>query len=155
MSPVGSSSEFPFQCLHLRRQADQDVILNLMPQLKPEIVLAAIEGFESQKRRIDDQIAELRSMLPGATPEGTTESARPKRKVSAAARRRMALGQQRRWAAIKDGAGSGASEPSKPRRKLSAAGRAAIVAALKKRRAVKKAAAKKAAAKKVSPESVQ
>src|SRR5438477_183576 len=39
-----------------------------MSQLKPEIVLAAIEGCESQKRRIDDQIAELRSMLPVATP---------------------------------------------------------------------------------------
>jgi hypothetical protein len=130
-----------------------------MPKLKPEIILAAIDGFESQKRRIDDQIAELRSMLPGASPAAAQEAVQPKRKVSAAARRRMALGQQRRWAAIKNGAGSpspATPEPSKPKRKLSAAGRAAIVAALKKRWAARKktvagnakpAAAKKSAAK--------
>jgi hypothetical protein len=35
------------------------------PKLAAEILIAAIEGFESQKRRIDDQIAELRAMLPG------------------------------------------------------------------------------------------
>lgn len=48
------------------------------PKLTPEIITAAIEGFESQKRRIDDQIAELRVLLSGgpaesaATPEAPT-----------------------------------------------------------------------------------
>jgi hypothetical protein len=124
-------------------------ILNLMPKLTPEILMAAIEGFEAQKTRIDAQIAELRQMLNGgsATPAGTSEAAPGKRTVSAAARRRMALGQQKRWAAIK----SAAEPPSspiptlaKPKRKLSAAGKAAIVAALKKRWAAKKAEANKA-----------
>jgi hypothetical protein len=122
----------------------------LMPQLTPEILNAAIEGFESQKRRIDDQIAELRAMLSvgyaisAATPEAAPKS----RKISAAARRRMALGQKKRWAAIKGTAESPSAtpEPSKPKRKLSPAGRAAIVAALKKRWAAKKAAVKKAPA---------
>jgi hypothetical protein len=41
-------------------------------------------------------------------------------------------------------------EPAKPKRRLSAAGKAAIVAALKKRWAAKKAAAKQAAAKQPS-----
>jgi hypothetical protein len=56
-------------------------------------------GFEQQKLRIDAQIAELRSMLPrgsagiAAAPGG----APAKRKISAAALRRMAPGQQRRW----------------------------------------------------------
>ncbi|MGD1092332.1 MAG: hypothetical protein ABSB35_10105 [Bryobacteraceae bacterium] len=75
-----------------------------MPQkLTNEIIAAAIAGFEAQKKHIDSQIAELREMLNGkrteksATPEGPA----PKRKVSAAARRRMALGQKRRWAMIK------------------------------------------------------
>ena len=37
------------------------------PKLTNEIITAAIEGFESQRRRIDDQIAELRAMLDGGT----------------------------------------------------------------------------------------
>ncbi|MEO8593822.1 MAG: hypothetical protein ABI759_10915 [Candidatus Solibacter sp.] len=115
-----------------------------MPKLTPEILIAAIEGFESHKRRIDDQISALRAMLPG-TPAATPEAAPKTRKVSAAARRRMALGQQKRWAAIKGtGAPSASGEPTKPKRQLSAAGKAAIVAALKKRWAAKKAAAKTA-----------
>ena len=72
-------------------------------KLTPEIIKAAIVGFEQQKLHIDAQIAELRAMLPGGRTEtaATPEAAPPKRKVSAAARRRMALGQQKRWAAIK------------------------------------------------------
>jgi hypothetical protein len=120
--------------------AQSSGILKSMAQINPAIINAAIEGFEAQKRRIDDQIAELRSMLPGA-PATANETARPKRKISAAARRRMALGQQKRWAAIKGGAASVAPEASKPKRELSAEGRAAIVAALKKRWAAKKKAA--------------
>jgi len=73
----------------------------------------------------------------------------------------MALGQQKRWAAIKgtaESASQATPEPPKGKRKLSAAGKANIVAALKKRWAAKKAAAKKArpavakkAAEKASP----
>jgi hypothetical protein len=132
-----------------------------MPQkLTPEIITAAIDGFETQKSRIDAQIAELRAMLPGgrtetaATPEIPT---RKRRKLSAAARKRMKEGQQRRWAKIRGesepASPSDTPEPAKPKRKLSAAGKAAIVAALKKRWAAKKAApavAKKATAKKAS-----
>ena len=72
-------------------------------KLNAEIIAAAIEGFESQKRRIDTQIGELRAMLSGGGSEGTVAPEAPtrKRKVSAAARRRMAEGQKKRWAAIK------------------------------------------------------
>jgi hypothetical protein len=38
-------------------------------KLTAEIITAAIEGFESQKRRIDDQIAELHALLPGGPAE--------------------------------------------------------------------------------------
>ena len=122
-----------------------------IPKLTHEVILAAITGFESQKSRLDVQIAELRAMLDGGRPEpaATPEAAPPKRKISAAARRRMALGQRKRWAAIKGTTESPSHattlEPSKPKRKLSAAGRAAIVAALKKRWKEKKAEATKAA----------
>ena len=121
-------------------------ILKLMPTFTPEIIHAAIDGFEQQKVRSDAQIAQLRAMLPaGSAGIAAAPGAAPaKRKVSAAARRRMALGQQRRWAAIKDGAESApqaTKEPSKPMRKLSAAGKAAIAAAQKKRWAAKRAEA--------------
>jgi hypothetical protein len=48
------------------------------PKLTNEIIIAAITGFESQKTKIDAQIAELRAMLsagpagPTATPEAPT-----------------------------------------------------------------------------------
>jgi hypothetical protein len=118
------------------------------PKLTNAIIIAAITGFESQKTRIDAQIAELRAMLRGGGPEPAAVPEVPKgrrRKISAAARKRMAEGQRKRWAEAKGEAGSQVSpEQDKPKRKLSAAGKAAIVAALKKRWAAKKAAAKAA-----------
>jgi hypothetical protein len=120
------------------------------PKLNAEIIAAAIEGFESQKRRIDTQIEELRAMLSGGRTEGTVAAEAPKRKrkVSAGARRRMAEGQKKRWAAIKAESktpGSAARpEPPKPKRKMSAAGRRAISEASKRRWALKRAEAAKA-----------
>jgi hypothetical protein len=111
-------------------------------KLSPEIIVAAITGFESQRQHIDSQIADLRAMLNGGRPDTVAPSYNSqRRKVSAAARKRMAQGQRRRWAAAR-----GASEPATPqmpklKRRLSAAGRAAIVAALRKRWALKRAVA--------------
>jgi hypothetical protein len=130
-----------------------------------EILSAAILGFEEQKRRIDTQIAELRQML-GGTPTATAATPEvPKgkrRKMSAAARKRIGDAQRKRWAASKKAAEpAAASNAPKRKRKLSAAGRRAISAATKKRWAAfhaakavakpavaKKRTAKKAAAKK-------
>src|SRR6202035_4201050 len=120
------------------------------PKLNTEIIAAAIEGFESQKRRIDTQIGELRAMLSGGRTEvtATLEGATRKRKVSAAARRRMAEGQKKRWAAIraesKKPESAARPEPAKPKRKISAAGRRAISEATKRRWALKRAEAAKA-----------
>jgi hypothetical protein len=110
-----------------------------MAHLSQEIIAAAIEGFESQKKRIDGQIAELRALQNGHAPAAKTEAPK-KRGMSAAGRKAIAAAQRKRWAEQK-----AAAAPAKPKRKLSAAGKAAIVAALKKRWAAKKAAAKKAA----------
>ena len=121
-----------------------------MPQkLTNEIITAAIAGYESQKTRIDQQIAELRSLLTGGAAKtvAAAEDALPKRrKFFAATRRRMRESQQRRWAKIR-----GKSEPSmaatvlaKPKRKISSAGRKAMAEASKKRRAAGKAAKGKA-----------
>jgi len=111
-------------------------------KLTPEIITAAIEGFEAERRRIDEQITEMRAMLNGAQPKAAAAPEKgTRRTMSAAGRKRIAEAQRKRWAALK-----GASEPAMtqtPKRKLSPAGRAAIVAALKKRWAEKRAAAGK------------
>jgi hypothetical protein len=73
-------------------------------KLTSEILIAAIEGFEQQKLRIDAQIAELRAMLPGGP---TAPAAAPqvqkgkRRKMSAAARKRIGDAQRKRWAESK------------------------------------------------------
>src|SRR6266566_2000161 len=89
-------------------------------KLTTEVVNAAVLGFEEQKRRIDEQIAEIRQTLGGGpkTNAATPEAARPKRKVSAAARKRMAAAQRKRWAAIKAQSQPAQSEGTKaPARK--------------------------------------
>ena len=136
-----------------------------MPQkLTAEIIVAAIEGFESQKRRIDSRIDELHQLLNADRKEAAATSGAParKRKVSAAGRRRMAAAQKARWAKIRAEAEPpsppAAAKPEKQKRKLSAAGRKAISEATKRRWALKRAetqkpqatVAKKAAAKKTA-----
>jgi hypothetical protein len=111
------------------------------PKLTNEVVIAAILGFEEQKRRIDAQIADLRQMLTdgGTAPLAASEAPRRgRRKMSAAGRKAISEAQRKRWAVSKGEAHTAVG--SKPKRKLSAAGKAAIVAAVKKRWAAKKAA---------------
>ena len=117
-------------------------------KLTPEIVTAAVEGFEQQKRRIDAQIAELRAMLPGGPTATAAAPGGPKgkrRKMSAAARKRIGDAQRKRWAESKkesELSSPVALEVLKPKRKLSAAGKRAIVEATKKRWAAFHAAKK-------------
>jgi hypothetical protein len=111
-----------------------------MPQLKltSDILSATLEGFEAQKNRIDARITEIRQMLDGrGAPQA--EAAKPKRRVSAAARRRMAKAQRLRWKKTKQAA---TSQPARPKRTMSAAGRKRIAAAQKKRWAAIKRAAR-------------
>ena len=127
-------------------------------KLTNEIIAAAVEGYEAQKIRIEGKIAELRAMLPGGSPEAAAVPEAParKRKISAAARRRMAIAQKKRWAAIKGVAHAEPPAPKeapKPKRRLSKEGLARIVAATKKRWAAVRAAKaqpQKAAAKKMA-----
>jgi hypothetical protein len=114
------------------------------PKFTKEIVEAAIEGFEAQKRRIDAQIAELRALGSDAEGEPSSGVLRKKagrRRISAAGRAAIAEAQRKRWAA-KKAAPPSTTAPKK--HKLSAAGRKAIAEAQKKRWAMKKATAKAA-----------
>jgi len=128
------------------------------PKLTNEIIAAAVEGYEAQKIRIDGKIAELRAMLPGGSPEAPAAPEAPtrKRKISVAARRRMAIAQKKRWAAIEGAAVAETPAPKeapKPKRRITKEGLARIVAATKKRWAAVRAAKaqlQKAAAKKTA-----
>jgi hypothetical protein len=70
-------------------------------QLTDEIARAAIDGFEHHRLQIDGLIAELRTLLPGGSPEAPAASEptpAKRRKMSAAGRRRIAAAQKARWA---------------------------------------------------------
>ena len=106
----------------------------------------ALIGYEAERQKIEATMAGIRSQLglhsKGASaPAKATSEAKPKHRMSAAGRARIAEAQRKRWAATKK-----TTEPAlvapKTKRRLSAAGKAAIVAALKKRWAAKKAPAK-------------
>jgi hypothetical protein len=82
--------------------------------LPPEILEAALAGLEAQHERVQEQIANIHSMLgqsvlrplvrmvPTIVRRTTSSVAKPKsarkRTMSAAARRRIAEAQKRRWA---------------------------------------------------------
>jgi len=71
---------------------------------------AALEGLELQKRRIEEQIREVRMMLGkgsrkrGRPPLAETAPKRKRTRLSAEARKRIAAAQKRRWAAYRKSA---------------------------------------------------
>ena len=114
-------------------------------KLDRSILEAAILGFESRKRQIDTRIAELRQMLNSGPTQAVATPQAParKRKVSAAARRRMAIAQRKRWAKIRgesEPLAPATPEPPKAKRRISEEGMKRIIAATKKRWRLAKAA---------------
>lgn len=112
-----------------------------------EILIAALESFEAQKKRLEESISQVRRLLNSNEPTEPAAAAAPsgktgRRKLSAASRAKMAEAQRLRWAKVK---GTAPSTPAvakpKAKRKLSAAGRKRISEAAKKRWAAIKAAA--------------
>ena len=79
-----------------------------------DLLAMALVGYEAEKVRINAAIAEIKAKL------GTGAPAPRKRTMSAAARKRIAAAQRKRWAAVKK---QGQSAAAPKRRKLSAAGR--------------------------------
>ena len=129
-------------------------------QLTPEILTAALEGFEAQKKRLQDKVAELKAMLSGESkkPAASPLPAKRTRTMSAAARKLISAAQKQRWANLKKTSEIPsqplASAQPKKQRKFSAAGKLAIREAAKRRWAKVKAAqqaAEPAAATKSAP----
>jgi hypothetical protein len=98
-------------------------------------------------QKLDQAISVIESLNGSGTPRSTNQ---PKRIISAASRRKMALAQRARWARAGKGSQpvavkTTASAPVKHTRKISAAGRKRIAAATRARWAKFRAAKKKAA----------
>jgi hypothetical protein len=111
-----------------------------------DILQAALIGYRHQIAEIEAKMADIQGKLDGTSATAPTA---PKRVLSAAARRRIAAAQKKRWAAVCGAEAAKTKSPSKPvpvkKRRISAAGRKRIIAATKKRwvafRAKKAAAA--------------
>jgi len=119
-------------------------------RMDQDILRMALVGFESEKIKIETAIADIQIQLRrrgpgrprGADLSGPVEAAPRKRTLSAAARRKIAAAQRKRWAAIK----KAKAEPEKPKRVLSTAARKRIADATRKRWATfRKAKAQKTA----------
>lgn len=78
-----------------------------------EILEAALQGLESQRQKLDEQIGQVKSLLgrrPGRPPKsassgaataGQEPKATRKRQLSPEARKRIAAAQKKRWAAYR------------------------------------------------------
>lgn len=117
------------------------------------ILTAALAGYEFQLEKIKAAIAEIQGQLGmhPARSAASVVSAAPKRKrqMSAAAKKRIADAQKKRWAAFHAQKGKAAGKTvavkkAAPKRKMSPERRAALVANLAKARAAR--AAKRSAA---------
>ena len=62
------------------------------------ILEAALAGLEAQRHRLDEQIAEVRTVL-GPKRRATLAPAKPR--IGAAGRKRIAEAQRKRWAVLK------------------------------------------------------
>jgi hypothetical protein len=115
--------------------------------------LREVDGSEARAEPASRNIAPKKAASAGpvAAPEAPVKK---RRKISAAARRKMALGQKARWAKIRGDSeppSLSAPEPAKPKRQISPEGMKKIIAATKKRWRLQRAAAKSVPARKVSP----
>lgn len=105
-----------------------------------EILQAALIGYAEQRRVIEAKIAEIQEQLAGPTQEvAASDGAKPKRKMSAAAKRRIALAQKARWAAFHARSEKPAPKRTATKKKLSPARKAALLPNLKKARAARAA----------------
>jgi hypothetical protein len=77
-----------------------------------EILEAALQGLEAQKQKLDEQIAQVRSLMGrrvGRPPKGAASvstashsgAGRKKRVLSPEARKRIAAAQKKRWASFR------------------------------------------------------
>ena len=105
-----------------------------------ELLVAALTGYQHQRSEIEAKMAELRRQLGSRAVRAAVDGsdgvrpAQKKRTMSAAARKRIAAAQRKRWAVYKKAKNQSAVPAAKPaKRKMSAEGRKRIAEASKKR----------------------
>jgi hypothetical protein len=75
-------------------------------RISPELLEAALAGLEQQRAEVDRNIAEVKKLLrsgrssPGAEAQ-EAPARRPRRKMTATAKKRIAEAQRKRWAAFR------------------------------------------------------
>jgi hypothetical protein len=120
-----------------------------MPTHDRETLEAALIGYEHQKNQIQEKLEQLRAHLGGRVAPRHDAQPTGKRVVSAAARKRMAEGQRKRWAAkavdSKPAEVEVKTSAVKKRPVMSEEGRKRIAAAQRARWAKSKKTAKRAA----------
>jgi hypothetical protein len=120
-----------------------------MPYVSFEIVQAAILGLQVKKQSVAAKIAKLREIQRNfvssadAKDPASTHHPAQQRKISAAAKKRMAEAQRNGRPAVRKAGVSHAAKPVAMKPRLSPAGRRRIVAATKKRWATIRAAKEK------------
>jgi hypothetical protein len=114
------------------------------------ILEMALVGFQQKHAEVTESITNIQRQL-GTRPISArvqSDGVKPKRTMSAAARKRIAAAQKKRWAAFHQSKEKPASKPAAkkaaagkpaPKRKMSAARKAALIANLKKARAARAA----------------
>ena len=116
-----------------------------MKQIGRSVLEMALIGYEAERRKIEAAMAAIRQQVDGHVAAPTVDGARrPKRVMSAAAKRRIAAAQRKRWAAFHADQKGGTTKTG-PKRKLSAAAKARLAANLAKARAARAARAKRMA----------
>ena len=125
---------------------------NHMPkQVDTSMLEMALVGYRSQLAEFDEKMQQIRKQLGGARAASNGGGGhiptpfRTKRVLSAAARKRIAAAQKKRWAAFRAKA-SGTRKKTAKKRTLSAEAKAKLVANLAKARAARAAKAKTATA---------
>ena len=108
--------------------------------LTPDIIAAAIAGYESRKKQIEQQIAILRATHGGVYNSADVSTKRTHRTLSREGRARIAAAQKLRWAKMRGARAPTEEVEPKPARKLSSAGRRAIAEAARRRWAAARSA---------------
>ena len=106
----------------------------------------ALIGYEAERQKIEAAITAIRKQVDGHAAARVVDGApKPKRNMSAAARRRITAAQRNRWAAF-HAEKRGATAKAAPKRRLSTAAKEKLAVNLAKARAAKAAKAKRMAA---------
>jgi hypothetical protein len=121
---------------------DEEAVMKLTDRFTLEMALI---GYEAERQKIEAVMAAIRKEVNGhAAPPAVNGARRPKRIMSAAAGRRIAAAQRKRWAAFHAEQKSGSAKTA-PKRKVSAAAKTRLAANLAKARAARAARAKRMA----------